>query len=119
MERQKVSKSIDGTSDLVVWAPIRQGFIDAFENITFETRLSLTARAFDKMRATAREYERIVPLLTQCNESLYFSISGSAPSIKIYFLINSRKSQQSDVTPRRLTCIWLLLSMGLWNPTCA
>ena len=101
MERQKVSKSIDGTSDLVVWAPIRQGFVDAFENITFETRLSLTARAFDKMRATTREYERVVPFVDTVQRILILLNFRIGPIDQNLLSIDSRKSQQSDVTPRR------------------
>ena len=55
------SKTIDGITDLVVWAPIKEGFIDAFENITYETRLHLVAEALHKVRQSAREHELIAP----------------------------------------------------------
>jgi hypothetical protein len=46
---------------LVVRAPIKQGFISAFENVTYETRLRLATRAFNDLRVAAREYETIKP----------------------------------------------------------
>ncbi len=55
------SKNIQGIADLVITAPIKQGFIDAFENVTFETRLRLATDAFHQMRVIAREYEPIKP----------------------------------------------------------
>ena len=55
------NKTIDGVTDLVVWAPIKQGFIRAFENITYETRLKLVAEALHKVRVSAREHELITP----------------------------------------------------------
>ncbi|MEM7701954.1 MAG: hypothetical protein AAF251_08475 [Pseudomonadota bacterium] len=55
------SKSIDGVSDLVVVAPIKRGMIDAFENLTYESRLSVVAEALHKIRVNAREHEVVVP----------------------------------------------------------
>jgi hypothetical protein len=61
MRRDVTSKSIEGIADLVVCAPIKRGFIDAFENVTYATRLRLATEAFHAMRTTAREYEPIKP----------------------------------------------------------
>jgi Dyp-type peroxidase family len=61
MSREVTSKSIEGIADLVVCAPIKRGFIDAFENVTYATRLRLATEAFHAMRTTAREYEPIKP----------------------------------------------------------
>jgi Dyp-type peroxidase family len=61
MAKDFSSKSIEGITDLVVWAPLKQGFINAFENITYESRLKLTAEALHKVRASAREHELISP----------------------------------------------------------
>lgn len=55
------SKTIDGITDLVVIAPIKDGFIQAYENVTYATRLKLVAEALNRIRVSAREYERIVP----------------------------------------------------------
>ncbi len=55
------SKNIQGISDLVVCAPIKTGFITAFENVTYETRLRLATKAFFQLRNYAREYELIKP----------------------------------------------------------
>ncbi|OXE37071.1 MAG: hypothetical protein CGW95_03840 [Phenylobacterium zucineum] len=59
--KQITSKHIDGISDLVVVAPIKDGFINAFETITYASRLELVATALNRIRVAAREYERIVP----------------------------------------------------------
>lgn len=55
------NKTIDGITDLVVWAPIKQGFIRAFENVTYESRLKIVAEALHKVRVSAREHELITP----------------------------------------------------------
>ena len=55
------SKDIDGISDLVVWAPIKDGFIDAFNNVTYESRLRLVAEALHSLRKAAREHEELEP----------------------------------------------------------
>lgn len=61
MNQEVSSKSIEGISDLVVFAPINDGFIDAFENVTYETRLRLVAEALHAVRKSAREHELISP----------------------------------------------------------
>lgn len=61
MTRDLTSKTIDGITDLVIWAPIKEGFIDAYENVTYETRLRLVAEALHKVRRSAREHELITP----------------------------------------------------------
>ena len=55
------SKHFDGIADLVVVAPIKPGFIKAFEAITYGTRLKLVAEALNRVRISAREHERIQP----------------------------------------------------------
>lgn len=55
------SKSMEGITDLVVVAPIKDGFIEAYDNITYATRLKLVAEALNKVRVAAREYERSTP----------------------------------------------------------
>lgn len=55
------SKTIDGITDLVVVAPIREGFIEAYENVSFATRLKLVAEALNRVRVAARKHERITP----------------------------------------------------------
>ena len=61
MQNEATSKSVGGISDLVVWAPIKDGFIDAFENITYETRLRLVGEALHAVRKSAREHEETSP----------------------------------------------------------
>ena len=57
------SRHLDGLSDLVVSAPIKEGFIDAFEHVTYETRFRIAMDALFKLRSTSREYNLIKPLL--------------------------------------------------------
>lgn len=59
--REFVSKNIDGITDLIVIAPIKDGFIDAYDNVTYATRLKLVAEALNRIRVAAREYERVSP----------------------------------------------------------
>ena len=59
--RETTSKHIDGITDLVVIAPIKDGFIKAFETISYASRLELAANALNKIRVAAREYERAIP----------------------------------------------------------
>jgi deferrochelatase/peroxidase EfeB len=55
------SKNIDGITDLVVVAPIKEGFIEAYENVTYATRLRVVAEALNRVRVAAREHEKIMP----------------------------------------------------------
>lgn len=55
------SKNIDGITDLVVVAPIKKGFISAYENVTYATRLKLVAEGLNRARVALREYETITP----------------------------------------------------------
>jgi len=61
MAREVSSKNIDGIADLVVIAPIREGFISAYENVTYATRLRIVAEALNRIRVSAREHEAQVP----------------------------------------------------------
>jgi Dyp-type peroxidase family len=57
------SKHLEGISDLTLTAPIKQGFVPALENVTYETRLRLVMKGLFRMRATAREYAKIKPFV--------------------------------------------------------
>src|SRR3546814_15152248 len=61
MAREVTSKILDGINDLVIMAPIREGFISAYEPVTYATRLRVIGEALNDVRATAREYEKITP----------------------------------------------------------
>jgi Dyp-type peroxidase family len=61
MPREISSKNIDGIADLVVIAPVKEGFINAYENVTYATRLRLVAEALNRIRVSAREHESRVP----------------------------------------------------------
>jgi Dyp-type peroxidase family len=59
--REVTTRSFDGTGDLVVVAPLREGKIDAFEDFTFETRARIAADALHSIRLNVREYEQALP----------------------------------------------------------
>jgi len=61
MAREVASKILDGINDLVIMAPIRDGFISAYEPVTYATRLRVICEALNDVRATAREYEKVMP----------------------------------------------------------
>jgi hypothetical protein len=61
MSKVVSSKNIDGITDLVVVAPIKQGFIKAYENVTYATRLRIVAEALNRVRVAAREHEFTTP----------------------------------------------------------
>lgn len=63
MNRLVSSKHLESVSDLTLSAPIKQGFIDAFEAVTYETRLSKLLEALFKIRSTAREHSEIKPFV--------------------------------------------------------
>ncbi len=57
------SKHIENVSDLTLTAPIKSGFIDAFESVTYETRLKMVMKALFKIRSTAREHSKVKPFV--------------------------------------------------------
>ena len=57
------SKHLKGINDLVVAAPLKPGFIDAFEHVTYETRARIVLDAFQKMRLVSSDYNLISVLL--------------------------------------------------------
>lgn len=63
MSKPVSSKHLEGISDLTLTAPVKQGFIDAFDAVTYETRLRLLLDALFKVRSTAREYSTIKPFV--------------------------------------------------------
>ena len=63
MNKPVSSKHLEAVSDLTLLAPIRQGFVPAFESVTYETRLQLLLKALFKIRSTAREHSIIKPFV--------------------------------------------------------
>src|SRR3546814_16812646 len=61
MAREVTSKILDGINDLVIMAPNREGFISAYEPVTYATRLRVIGVALHAVRAKAREYEQTAP----------------------------------------------------------
>jgi Dyp-type peroxidase family len=88
MIRLRSSKHLEGVSDLTLSAPIRPGFIDAFESVTYETRLRLIMKALFKIRSTAREHSLIKPFVDTAE--------------RIQALLDFRLAIIEDTEPRRL-----------------
>lgn len=63
MNKPVSSKHLEAISDLTLTAPVKSGFVDAFESVTYETRLRLVMDALFKIRATAREHSKIKPFV--------------------------------------------------------
>jgi Dyp-type peroxidase family len=63
MARLVSSKHVENVSDLTLAAPIKMGFVDAVDNVTYESRLRLVMGAMFQVRATAREYAKIKPFV--------------------------------------------------------
>jgi len=61
MPREVASKHLNSISDLVVWAPLKPGFVDSLESVTYESRLKIVAKALFEARSTVCEYQLIVP----------------------------------------------------------
>lgn len=59
--REVATRAFDGIGDLVVVAPLRDGFADTFETVTFETRARMAAEALHNIRLSAREFESVAP----------------------------------------------------------
>lgn len=82
------SKHLEGVSDLTLSAPIKQGFIHAFESVTYETRVRLLLKALSRIRQSAREYTEIKPFVDT--------------SERIQSLLDFRLAVLEDTQPRRL-----------------
>src|SRR3546814_13022875 len=70
MAREVASKILDGINDLVIMAPIRDGFIPAYEPVTYATRLRVLCEALNDVRATTREYDKVTPFAVAPNALL-------------------------------------------------
>jgi len=88
MERLVSSKHLEGVNDLTLTAPIKQGFVPALDNVTYESRLRLTMKALFRMRSTAREYAKIKPFVETAE--------------RIQALLDFRLAILDDTEPRRL-----------------
>jgi len=128
------SKSIDGITDLVVVAPIRRGVIDAFENLTYESRLSVVAEALHKIRVNAREHEVVVPfadtverILTLFNFRIGIideaTLGQDFSTASLAGGAQATSAQSGDLVPRRF--MFLAATFGgplepylrlIWNP---
>lgn len=61
MGREFTNKSIGGLTVLHLFVPIKPGVIDAYESITYESRLRSVAEAVHRIERNVREHELIAP----------------------------------------------------------
>ena len=70
MSRLVSSKHLESVSDLTLSAPVKQGFIDAFEAVTYETRLRKVLEALFKIWVVSSEANRRVGARSQFHRSV-------------------------------------------------
>ena len=122
---EATSKNIDGITDLIVVAPIKDGFIAAFETLSYSGRLQLVAEALNRLRVTAREHERLVPFsdVTERILSLLDFRIGIIDK-NLYGLANSKKPGGAlELQPRRYLYLTATFEGGfepymrqIWRP---
>lgn len=111
MAREVSSKILDGINDLVIMAPIREGFIEAYEPVTYATRLRIISEALNDIRATAREYENVVPF-ADASERILSLLDFKAGIIDNDLL---QLDPALGLTPRRY--FYLIATFdGVWEP---
>ncbi len=55
------TKSLGGTSDLTLLAPIREGFVPSLESVTYKTRVKRLLKALNVGRSSSHEYALLRP----------------------------------------------------------
>src|SRR3546814_2161842 len=105
MAREVTSKILDGINDLVIMAPIREGFISAYEPVTYATRLRVIGEALNDVRATAREYEKITHFADASERSLSLLDFKAGTIVNGYM---GRAHVRTPVTNAHLVCRLLL-----------
>jgi Dyp-type peroxidase family len=118
MQNEPTSKSIDGITDLVVVAPIKDGFINAYENITYATRLRLVAEALNRVRVTAREYEKLTPFSDVTERILTLLDFRIGVLDKDFFSLDSTgRAEERDAGPQARRYLYLTATFdGSWEP---
>jgi hypothetical protein len=61
MKADQSSKHLQGTTDLTLLAPIKQGLIDGLDTRTYKTRLKLLMKTLHSLRSSSREFAAIRP----------------------------------------------------------
>ena len=118
MQNEPTSKSIDGITDLVVVAPIKDGFINAYENITYATRLRLVAEALNRVRVTAREYEKLTPFSDVTERILTLLDFRIGVLDEDLFSLNpTGRADEHDEGPQARRYLYLTATFdGAWEP---
>lgn len=84
MGKLATSKHLDSISDLVIRAPIRPGFVNTLDSISYASRLKLVAEALFDARASTREFQLVEPFADvtsriQALESFRIALLGDPP----------------------------------------
>lgn len=84
MGKLATSKHLDSISDLVVRAPIRPGFVNTLDSISYASRLKLVSEALFDARASTREFHLVEPFADvtsriQALQSFRIALLGDPP----------------------------------------
>jgi deferrochelatase/peroxidase EfeB len=111
------SKNIEGITDLVVVAPIKDGFIRAYENVTYATRLRIVAEALNRVRVNAREYELITPFSDVTQRILTLLDFRVGLIDKDLFVLPPAKNQHDKWPVQSRRYLYLTATFdGAWEP---
>lgn len=107
MPREVASKHLNAISDLVVWAPIKPGFVDSLESVTYESRLKIVAKALFEARSSACEYQLIVP---------FSDVSSRIKSLQSYRIAVPDTEPRSLFLAATFDRAWEPYMRLIWNP---
>ena len=104
------------TVTLVVWAPIKQGFIDSFGNVTYASRLRIVAEALNKLRKNVREFQLIEPFADPTKRILsLLDFRIGIVDRDIYGFGDGHETDQDDLRPREYMYLTATFD-GPWEP---
>ena len=115
-KRDVTSKNIGGISDLVVWAPIKEGFIDAFGNVTYASRLRIVTEALNKLRKNVREFQLTEPFADSTKRILsLLDFRIGIVERDIYGFGGAQDEEKETLRPRQYMYLTATFD-GPWEP---
>jgi len=115
-KRDVTSKNIGGISDLVVWAPIKEGFIDAFGNVTYASRLRIVTEALNNLRKNVREFQLSEPFADSTKRILsLLDFRIGIVERDIYGFGGEKDKNRKDLRPRQYMYLTATFD-GPWEP---
>ncbi|GAO38097.1 hypothetical protein SCH01S_03_00720 [Sphingomonas changbaiensis NBRC 104936] len=107
MPREIASKHLNAISDLVVWAPLKSGFVDSLESVTYESRLKIVAEALFGARSTVCEYQLIVP---------FSDVSSRIKALQSYRIAVPHAEPRSLLLAATFDRAWEPYMRLIWKP---